>query len=269
MPCGWRGGRADVFLQRRLPADAWSERVLDSGWPAGKVREEILPDIGPRITHVLSTGEATWDEALQLFLERSGYPEETYHTFSYSPFSDDSGLISGMLCVVTEETDRVIGESRLAVLRDLAAELSSCIAKQNVLAPLNVAWRTRSAIFRSPQSISVLDASSCKLVACSGLMVRSLARAEDDPLPLPVNGYGPSLSSLNRRRLIGGRSRHSFWGRPAGPWPKPPERAIMLPLMQAGHEGRRVFFSRASTLCARLTMPIHFANLFVRPLTAG
>ena len=30
----------------------------------------------------MSTGEATWDEALQLFLERSGYPEETYHTFS-------------------------------------------------------------------------------------------------------------------------------------------------------------------------------------------
>ena len=32
-----------------------------------------------------ATGEATWDEALLLFLERSGYPEETYHTFSYSP----------------------------------------------------------------------------------------------------------------------------------------------------------------------------------------
>ena len=28
---------------------------------------------------------ATWDEDLLLFLERSGYPEETYHTFSYSP----------------------------------------------------------------------------------------------------------------------------------------------------------------------------------------
>ena len=34
---------------------------------------------------MLATGEATWDEALLLFLKRSGYPEETYHTFSYSP----------------------------------------------------------------------------------------------------------------------------------------------------------------------------------------
>ena len=46
---------------------------------------EIWPDIGPRIEGVLQTGQATWDEALLLFLERSGFVEETYHTFSYSP----------------------------------------------------------------------------------------------------------------------------------------------------------------------------------------
>ena len=38
-----------------------------------------------------ATGEATWDEGLLLFLERSGFPEETYHTFSYSPLHDDDG----------------------------------------------------------------------------------------------------------------------------------------------------------------------------------
>ena len=32
------------------------------------------PGIGPRIERVLETGEATWDEGLLLFLERSGYP---------------------------------------------------------------------------------------------------------------------------------------------------------------------------------------------------
>ena len=87
--------------------------------PRDEVWAEIWPDIGPRIEHVLSTGEATWDEALLLFLERSGYPEETYHTFSYSPLADDDGAIAGMLCVVTEETERVIGERRLRTLRDL------------------------------------------------------------------------------------------------------------------------------------------------------
>ncbi|MEZ4407375.1 MAG: hypothetical protein R3A52_12980 [Polyangiales bacterium] len=67
---------------------------------------EIWPTIGPRIAHVLSTGEATWDEGLMLFLERSGYPEETYHTFSYSPVPGDAGEISGLFCVVIEETLR-------------------------------------------------------------------------------------------------------------------------------------------------------------------
>ena len=47
------------------------------GRPASEVWAEIWDDIGPRIDTVLATGEATWDEALLLFLERSGYPEET------------------------------------------------------------------------------------------------------------------------------------------------------------------------------------------------
>jgi hypothetical protein len=41
------------------------------------VCEEIWPEIGPRIAQVLEHGRATWDEALLLFLERSGFPEET------------------------------------------------------------------------------------------------------------------------------------------------------------------------------------------------
>lgn len=39
---------------------------------------------------MLDTGAATWDEGLLLFLERSGYPEETYQTFSYSPLADET-----------------------------------------------------------------------------------------------------------------------------------------------------------------------------------
>ena len=92
------------------------------GRPAREVWAEIWPEIGPRIDAVMATGEATWDVALRLFLERSGYTEETYHTFSYSPLTDDDGVIAGMLCVVSEDTERVIGERRMATLRDLGAD---------------------------------------------------------------------------------------------------------------------------------------------------
>jgi PAS domain S-box-containing protein len=103
------------------------------GSRSDKVWEEIWPDIGPRIERVLNTGEATWDEGLLLFLERLGFREETYHTFSYSPLADDDGRISGMLCVVTEETERVVGERRLSTLSQLAGRLASARAESEVL----------------------------------------------------------------------------------------------------------------------------------------
>src|SRR5271166_4270746 len=103
------------------------------GKPAQEVWKEIWDDIGPRIRRVLETGEATWDEALLLFLERSGYREETYHTFSYSPLFGDDGRVAGNLCVVTEETDRVIGERRLKTLRSLAGELNQTITEEEVV----------------------------------------------------------------------------------------------------------------------------------------
>ncbi len=103
------------------------------GRPASEVWAEIWGDIGPRIDSVLRTGQATWDQALLLFVERSGYPEESYHTFSYSPLRDDDGALVGMLCVVSEDTERVIGERRMATLRDLGSDPSVVRTEQETL----------------------------------------------------------------------------------------------------------------------------------------
>ena len=54
-------------------------------------------------------------------MERNGYPEETYYTFSYSPVPDDEGGTGGILCANTDDTQRIIGERQLALLRELAA----------------------------------------------------------------------------------------------------------------------------------------------------
>jgi PAS domain S-box-containing protein len=131
------------------------------GARSDKVWEEIWPDIGPRIQRVLAEGLATWDEGLLLFLERNGFPEESYHTFSYSPIYDDANRIAGMLCVVTEVTDRVIGERRLRVLRDLAlsprAELTphACERLIDVLADnaLDVAFAALYLVNHSEKSL--------------------------------------------------------------------------------------------------------------------
>lgn len=107
--------------------DAYAHMTLGAKHPwalgrsAREVWAEIWDDIGPRAESVVRTGKATWDERLLLFLERRGFPEETYHTFSYSPVPGDNGGIGGMLCVVTEDTERAISERRLRSLRELAA----------------------------------------------------------------------------------------------------------------------------------------------------
>ncbi|MFD8525736.1 histidine kinase, partial [Streptomyces capillispiralis] len=103
------------------------------GRPSSVVWSEIWGDIGPRIDTVLTSGEATWDEGLLLFLQRSGYLEESYHTFSYSPLRDDDGVVVGMLCVVSEDTERVIGERRMATLRDLGSDPSVVRTEQEML----------------------------------------------------------------------------------------------------------------------------------------
>jgi len=85
-----------------------------------EVWTEIWTTIGPMLNGVFTTGEATYSDDLLLFLERNGYPEETYHTFSYSAVKDSTGKIVGIFTPVAETTERVIGERRLRIISELA-----------------------------------------------------------------------------------------------------------------------------------------------------
>jgi PAS domain S-box-containing protein len=205
------------------------------GARSDKVWEEIWPDIGPRIAQVLKRGQATWDEGLLLFLERSGFPEETYHTFSYSPVYNDDSRIAGMLCVVTEVTDRVIGERRLRVLRDLAARAvgvegveDSCRRLCEVLGqyPLDTPF---AALY-----LIDADGQRARCVARSGYLSAPGLPAElavtDSPWPLVRLINSEVAQELEQLPNIGIRI-------PAGPWPDPVQRALLLPLKGSGQLG--------------------------------
>lgn len=49
-------------------------------------------------------------------MERNGYPEETYYTFSYTPITGNDGRVAGMICANTDDTDRIISERQLRTL---------------------------------------------------------------------------------------------------------------------------------------------------------
>src|SRR5690242_13722181 len=111
------------------------------GRPGRECWPEIWHIIGPMLEGVLQRGEATWSNDLLLLLERNGYSEECYFTFSYSPIRDESGGIGGVFTPVAETTDHVIGERRLDTLRNLAARASqahavraACVAAVGTLA---------------------------------------------------------------------------------------------------------------------------------------
>ena len=52
--------------------------------------------IGPMFDRVMSGGDATWSNDQLLVLERRGYVEEAYFTWSYSPIADESGGVGGV-----------------------------------------------------------------------------------------------------------------------------------------------------------------------------
>ncbi|WP_237538430.1 SpoIIE family protein phosphatase [Streptomyces sp. SID486] len=202
------------------------------GRPANEVWAEIWGDIGPRIETVLRTGEATWDEGLLLFLERSGYSEETYHTFSYSPLRDDAGDVVGMLCVVSEDTDRVIGERRMATLRDLGSDPSVIRTEQEVLAFVD---RQLSGNRQDlPFTLTYLfHDDSARLAGTTGIGPGHPAA----PAVLPVDGSDGvwPVAALARGEatpvpLVG----DVFAGLPGGGWPEPPVQALAVPLLQQG-----------------------------------
>jgi PAS domain S-box-containing protein len=92
-------------------------------WP------ETWPILGPMLEGVLTQGEATWSDDQLLLLDRNGFLEECYFTFSYSPIRDESGRVGGVFCAVTETTWRVLGERRLQTLRESQEALRASEAK--------------------------------------------------------------------------------------------------------------------------------------------
>jgi PAS domain S-box-containing protein len=86
------------------------------------VWSEIWSDIEPLVTKALA-GEATFHEDLHLVMERNGYPEDTWYTFSYSPVRDETGGIAGMFCACTETTKEVKSRAALKAEQDRLREL--------------------------------------------------------------------------------------------------------------------------------------------------
>lgn len=99
-------------------------------WALGRPFKEVWSEIShillPLIDAPFRGGASTWMEDIPLEIKRHGWTEETHFTIAYSPVPDEDapGGIGGVLATVHEITEKVVGERRLATLRDLAARAS-------------------------------------------------------------------------------------------------------------------------------------------------
>lgn len=194
--------------------------------PTQTLWAEIWDDIKDRLAVVYDSGESTWDRALPLLIDRHGYLEETYHTFSYSPLIGDTGRVEGVFCAVSEETDRVISERRLASLRELASGLAAAQEKSEVFEAIAAAFSRN--LHDLPFSMVFLSGEdgAQQLVAASGI-------AGDHSLCAPDQWDVARV--LEGRQVLVEEASHDDL--PSGAWKDPPRQVAIVPL--AGQASQR------------------------------
>jgi hypothetical protein len=118
----WIGWGADLiyFYNDPYKSIIGGKHPWALGHPTSEVWREIWIDIGPLLDTALRGDQGTFVESQLLIMERNGYPEETYYTFSYSPIPNEDGSVGDIICANSDDTRRVVGERQLALLRDLA-----------------------------------------------------------------------------------------------------------------------------------------------------
>ena len=213
------------------------------GQPASVIWSEIWDIVGPQTEAVLHEGRATWNEERLLLLERNGYPEEAYFTFSYSPIRGDGDGIGGIFCALTEDTQQVLGKRRMRTLRELSTRTTAARTVKQ-------ACETSVAVFENNPSdlpfaaiyLTDDEARSARLAACTRLaegspavpQIVDLTGSDQTRWPLRTvmqTGQLEVVNDLPRR----------FGELPGSALPKSSQNAVVLPIMQSG-QGRLAGF---------------------------
>jgi len=198
------------------------------GRPFREVWHEIWDVVGPMAERVMTHDEGTYVEAQLLIMQRHGYQEETYYTFSYSPIPGDEGGTAGLICANTDDTRRVIGERQLHTLRELSSQGAKARTRREACA------RSVAALGVNPKDVPFVlvyltEASAeAPVLAASSPGAGALEGLEGWPWARVLETRQPMVVQLSQRPDA----------IPLGAWPQPPTAAVVLPLAASGSTGR-------------------------------
>lgn len=195
------------------------------------------PVIGEAFEHALA-GQTSYLEDQRMFLDRNGYLEETFFTFSFSPIRDETGGVGGLFHPVTETTGKMVSERRTRALRDLAARTGKARSVEEAFElaaetladfPLDIPF----ALFYLVDS----EGAEARLASFTGLGPGAPASPPVVPLSPTSVASWPLHEVARARQLVEiGDLGARFPGLACGPYPEPPKTAFALPVTPPGAE---------------------------------
>src|SRR6476620_11797400 len=204
------------------------------GAPASVVWREIWPDIEPMLRQVMEKDEGTYVESQLLIMERNGYPEETYYTFSYTPIPGDDGKTEGMFCANTDDTDKIISERQLRTLTQLGKRLTDCQSNREVIEKtINTLQENPHdfpfALFRTIADGKAILERSTPLDAEQKIFPKDILLNSDDPVALAIN-----MALYTGEFQVYKNPKERLPAVPTGAWQVPPTQGIIIPIIQTG-----------------------------------
>ncbi|MHA7634648.1 ATP-binding response regulator [Corallococcus sp. M7] len=192
-----------------------------------------LAAVGP-VFEKAGTGTGSYIENQRMFLDRYGYLEEAFMTFSFSPIRDESGGVGGLFHPITEVTEKMLGARRSQTLRELSALLGKVKTVEDIGAALpqlhpDAALDVPFLLFyRRDESTPRV-----RWVAGMGLPPGTAWSPEeaglDGPWPFATAGADPASSVDVPRAPLS-----LDMGLTLGPYEEPPTHARVLPIHPAG-----------------------------------
>ena len=195
-------------------------------WP------EMWDTIAPLFEYVFAKASATRSDNLPVPLERHGYLEEAFYTFSYTPIVVESGEVGGIFNVILETTDQVLAERRTRAVRDVVAQIALAKSVPEACASCARALEGNADI-RFALIYLLGDDEILRLANAAGIPAGGPA----SPLEVAISASEPwpfaEVLDKAGGAIVAG-VHHRFGVTARGPWGHPVEKAMVLPLPRVG-----------------------------------
>jgi PAS domain S-box-containing protein len=225
--------------------DAWRPIVGNKHPEAlGRAAHEVWPEIwdiiGPMLSSVSETGEATWRDDQLLPMNRFGYTEECYFDYTFSPIRGHGAQVEGVFNVVTETTYRSLNDRRNHFLRELGTRTAAARSAGEAcrLAATAIATDPHDLPFALLYLIDP-DGRHARLAGAAGLDPDDPAAPQEIGLDASSSVAGwpllPVVKTGQAERVTD--LTDGFGMLPGAPWPEAPREALVLPITTPGQSG--------------------------------